>query len=169
MVKNIGKLFVGIFILSLCATFTAAQETLEELNRRIEKLNLEIAKLSETIEKNPARAENYLRRGELYIELSNATDAVGYLPLARSVADFSKYLRLKPGNVAVYRLRAESRFDLFIGPNPFSIADWKKSVQLVPRHLETKDTQSINLSVFISFNLCVSVVKNISVFIYQRK
>lgn len=140
MRANTRKFLLGIFFLALCAPLATAQETLEELNRRIESLNQNIAQLSGEIEKNPARAENYLRRGKLYIQLSNATDAVGYLPLARGVADFSKYLRLKPGDVNAYHLRADARFDLFIGYNLFSIRDLEKSVRLVPRDLETKDT-----------------------------
>lgn len=127
MRTNIEKTLIGIFILAVCTTLAAAQETLEELNRRIDKLHQDIAELSESIEKDPARAENYLQRGELYIELSNATDGVGYLPLARGVADFSRYLHLKPKGVDGYHLRAAARFDLLsdrirfrsaIGKNP---------------------------------------------------
>lgn len=140
MKRSIEKMLKVFFLIVIGASFALAQETLEELNRRIEKLNQDIAQLSAAIEKNPVRSENYLRRGELYIELSNATDAVDYLPLARGVADFSKYLRLKPRDVDAYHFRADARFDLFIGYNPFSIRDLEKSVRLVPGDLETKDT-----------------------------
>jgi hypothetical protein len=99
-----------------------------------------IESLTGKIEANPKNAENYLARAELYSDAANEKEFPENLPLvARSVADYSAYLRLKPNDAQVLRMRALARGVLFIEPNPFAASDTRRALQLNPRDLEARD------------------------------
>lgn len=99
-----------------------------------------IESLTGKIEANPKKAENYLARGELYSDLANEKDFPENLPLiARSVADYSAYLRLKPNDAQVLRMRALARGVLFIETNPFTAGDTRRAFQLNPNDSEARD------------------------------
>lgn len=99
-----------------------------------------IESLTGKIEANPKNAENYLARAELYSDAANEKEFPENLPLvARSVADYSAYLRLKPNDAQVLRMRALARGVLFIEPNPFAASDTRRALRLNPRDLEARD------------------------------
>lgn len=99
-----------------------------------------IESLTGKIEANPKDAKNYLARGELYSDLANEKEFPENLPLvARSVADYSAYLRLKPNDAQVLRMRALARGTLFIETNPFAAQDTRRALRLNSRDLEARD------------------------------
>lgn len=99
-----------------------------------------IESLTRKIEANPKKAENYLARGELYSDLANEKEFPANLPLvARSVADYSAYLRLKPNDAQVLRTRSLARNILFIETNPFAAGDTRRALRLNPKDLEARD------------------------------
>lgn len=99
-----------------------------------------IEKLTAAIEKNPAKAELFLRRGDLYADLWNDDQKnENIVQIARAAADYSAYLKLKPADAQVYAKRAEARNALFINANSFTLADLRKAVALNPRDAETSE------------------------------
>lgn len=99
-----------------------------------------IESLTEKIEANPKEAANYFARGELYSDLANEKEFPENLPLvARSVADYSAYLRLKPNDAQVLRMRALERGALFIETNPFAASDTRRALRLNPNDSEARD------------------------------
>lgn len=99
-----------------------------------------IESLTGKIEANPKNAENYLARAELYSDAANEKEFPENLPLvARSVADYSAYLRLKPNDAQVLRMRALARGVLFIEINPFAASDTRRALRLNPKDLEARD------------------------------
>lgn len=110
-----------IILLSVASVFS--QDSLENLNKAIEA--------------NPNDAENYMKRYEFYKDIweENQNDLES---LARSAADLSKYISLKPNDAEAYRIRAAVREALFLGANPFSIADYKKVLQFMPNDENVK-------------------------------
>jgi hypothetical protein len=99
-----------------------------------------IESLTRKIEANPKDAKNYLMRGELYSDSANEKEFPENLPLvARSVADYSAYLRLKPNDAQVLRMRALARGVLFIEINPFAASDTRRAFRLNPRDSEARD------------------------------
>lgn len=125
MIISAAILFCSLLALADFAVF-AQTETIESLTREIEG--------------NPKEAKNYLARGELYSDAANEKEFPANLPLvARSVADYSAYLRLKPNDAQVLRIRSLARNILFIEPNPFAASDTRRAFRLNPRDLEAGD------------------------------
>lgn len=99
-----------------------------------------IESLTEKIEANPKEAANYFARGEFYSDLANEKEFPANLPLvARGVADFSAYLRLKPNDAQVLRMRGLARGALFVEINPFTAQDTRRALRLNPKDLEARD------------------------------
>lgn len=116
-------LTIAILLFSITSSFS--QDSIESLNKAIET--------------NPTVAENYMKRYEFYKDAWER-DEKDFESLARGLADLSKYISLKPNDAEAYRIRAFVRKVLFLGANPFTIADFKKAVALDP-----KDKKSANL------------------------
>jgi len=98
-----------------------------------------IESLTNVIEASPNVAENYMKRYEFYKDAWER-DQKDFESLAHGIVDLSKYISLKPNDAEAYRIRAAVRKFLFLGVNPFTIADLKKAVALDP-----KDKESANL------------------------
>ncbi len=99
-----------------------------------------IESLTREIEANPKEVKNYLARGELFSDAANEKEFPANLPLvARSVADYSAYLRLKPNDAQVLRMRALARGVLFIEINPFAAQDTRRALRLNPNDSEARD------------------------------
>lgn len=114
-----------LIVLPNIAAF-AQVETIESLTRKIEA--------------NPKEASNYQTRAELYADAANEKEFPENLPLAaRSVADYSAYLRLKPNDAQILRMRSMMRNILFIEINPFAASDTRRAFRLNPRDLEARD------------------------------
>src|SRR5689334_14380141 len=127
--------FVGVAVL-LCLTIAFADFAVLAQTETIESLTLKI-------ETNPKETKNYLMRGELYFDSANEKELPANLPLvARSVADYSAYLRLKPNDAQVLRMHSRARNILFIEPNPFAANDTRRAFRLNPRDLEARDELS---------------------------